>query len=109
MALTQDSFRDPRKLYKLRVKSSFFITGRLKPTEVGEIISLPRSQAAEVVHSNKAIWHEEGPAGPNPSPILRADPPVASEIEAAMKAYDKSLEAQQKSATDAKASAKKGD
>jgi len=79
MALTQDSFRDPRRLYRVKVKSPFFITGRKDPTEVGEIIQLPRSEAAEVIHSNKASPVEEGQAAPSSSPILRADPPPTPE------------------------------
>lgn len=83
MALTNESFRDPRKLYKLRVKSPFFISGREKPTEVGEVVALPRSLAAEVVHSNKAIWQDEDVAAPTQgaaqSPILRAQPPLPPE------------------------------
>lgn len=106
MALTNESFRDPRKLYKLKVKASFFMPDRQEPAKVGEIVSLPRSLAAELIHSNKAILHEEGPVVPSTSPILRADPPDAAQLEAAMKAYDKSIEP--KSTTDAKAS-KKGD
>jgi hypothetical protein len=81
VTLTNESFRDPRRLYKLRVKSPFYITGRDKPTEVGEIISLPRSQAAEVIHSNKAIYADEDEVAKpaNPSPILRAQPPLMPE------------------------------
>jgi hypothetical protein len=75
MALTSDSFRDPRKLYKVKVKSPFWITGREKPTEVGEVVALPRSDAAEVIHSNKAEPHVEGDMAPSTSPIKRADPP----------------------------------
>jgi len=80
MALTNESFRDPRKLYRMRVKSPFFITGQKEPTKVGEIISLPRSLAAELLHSNKAIYADDDGTKPaNPSPILRADPPLMPE------------------------------
>lgn len=54
MPITQDSFRDPRKHYALRVISPFFLEGR-EPTKVGEIIHVPRSRASELVHSNKAV------------------------------------------------------
>lgn len=85
MTLTNESFRDPRKLYRLRVKSPFFITGQKEPTKVGEVVSLPKSAAAEVVHSNKAIWLEgDAPAatpGMAQSPILRAQPPLTPEQE----------------------------
>jgi len=53
MPLTQDSFRDPRKLYPVRAKSGFFMEGR-KAVEAGEILQLPRSVASELVHSGKA-------------------------------------------------------
>lgn len=116
MALTNESFRDPRKLFKLRVKSPFFITGEKEPTKVGQIVALPRSLAAEVVHSNKAIWAEEQPATPGvaPSPIMRADPPqmpTPDEALAALRATSPEAAAAvvaPKSTTDAKAS-RKGD
>lgn len=79
MTLTQESFRDPRKLYRLKVKSPFFVTGQKEPTKVGEIISLPRSLAAELLHSNKVSYADEQPTTANPSPILRADPPLMPE------------------------------
>jgi len=81
MALTSDSFRDPRKLYKVKVKSPFWIAGRDDPTKVGEVVSLPRSDAAEVIHSNKADPHVEGELAPSTSPILRAQPPLMPEPE----------------------------
>jgi len=81
MALTNDSFRDPRRLYRLKVKSPFFVSGREKPTEVGETISLPRSFAADVVHANKAEWLD-APQTEATTPVRKADPPPPPEPEA---------------------------
>lgn len=53
MPVTQESFRDPRKLYAVEVISPFYIEGREVP-KVGDVVQLPRSMAAEVIHSGKA-------------------------------------------------------
>jgi len=107
MALTQDSFRDPRRLYRVKVKSPFFVTGRKDPTEVGDIIALPRSEAAEVIHSNKAVSVEEGTAAPSSSPIMRADPPDLNEM--TRNINQATAELPPEPPKDAKASKSKGD
>ena len=73
MALTQDSFRDPRKLWAVKVTSGFFIEGR-KPAETGEILQVPRSRASELVHSGKAVYYTppETPAAAPPPPAVAA-------------------------------------
>jgi len=73
MPVTQDSFRDPRRMYRVRVISPFFITGRKEPTTVGEVVELPRSTAAEIIHSNKGELADN--PSPQNGPILRATPP----------------------------------
>ena len=78
MALTNESFRDPRKLYRCRVKSPFYVGVGQPIPKVGDIVALPRSTAAEVVHSNKAEWVDDT-RDETKSPIKRADPPPAPE------------------------------
>jgi len=75
MALTQESFRDPRRLYQVRAKSGFFLEGR-KPVEPGEIVQVPRSIAAELVHSGKAERVEQTQAAAAPAAPTKpaADP-----------------------------------
>lgn len=78
MALTQDSFRDPRRLWAVKVTSGFFMEGR-KPAEAGEILNLPRSRASELVHSGKAVYYTEPPPAPAPVPLPQAAAPVEPE------------------------------
>jgi len=82
MALTQESFRDPRRQYAVRVLSGFFIEGREAAT-VGEILYLPRSKASELIHSGKAeaVIVDSTTAKPAAAPaaaggVVFAEPPV---------------------------------
>jgi len=84
MALTQESFRDPRRQYAVRVLSGFFIEGREAAT-VGEILYLPRSKASELIHSGKAEAVIVDPAKPAAAPA--AAEPVQPKVEAATAAH----------------------
>ena len=61
MPLTQESFRDPRKQYFVKATSGFYLEGR--SVGVGDVVSVSRSIAAELVHSGKGTRAEQ-PAAP---------------------------------------------
>lgn len=72
MALTNESFRDPRKQYTLRAISGFYLADRaVKP---GETVNVPRSIAAELLHGNKAEMITDRPA---PMAAAATPPPEA--------------------------------
>jgi hypothetical protein len=53
MALTQASFRDPRKQFAMKVLSGFIIEGR-EPALTGDIVNVSLSVARDLMHSKKA-------------------------------------------------------
>jgi len=82
--VTTDSFRDPRRLYAVRVLSGFFISGR-EPAKVGEVVNLPRTQAYEAVHSGKAEWVVETAAPPVAPPAVEPAPPITTPVKGTKK------------------------
>lgn len=71
MPLTPDSFRsDPRRRVRVRALGGFYLEGREKPVVEDEVVELPFSMAAGLIHSNKAAAYDgEVPTGqrvPNP-------------------------------------------
>ena len=80
MPLTNESFRDPRKQYFVKATSGFFLEGR-EPVNVGEVVSVSRSVAAELVHGRKAVRVVE-----TPPPAVPAQPdPIATVAKSAAK------------------------
>jgi ribosomal protein L16 Arg81 hydroxylase len=77
MALTQESFRDPRRMYTVKVISGFYIS-RDKVANPGDILQFPRSRAHELVSSGQAVHYDPPPA----APALAAPAPVAPEAQA---------------------------
>jgi acetamidase/formamidase len=91
MALTQSSFRDPRKQFAMKVLSGFIIEGR-EAACPGDIVHVSLSVARDLMHSKKAEPYDpayDAPATkvpPNtvPTPeavvVKRAEPAEATEV-----------------------------
>jgi hypothetical protein len=76
MALTSDSFRDPRRMYTVKVVSGFFIS-RDKVAKAGDILQFPRSRAHELVSAGQAVFVADVPL---PAAVVVPEPaaPVAA-------------------------------